>query len=302
MMVLATAWLVAAATGVSFDTTVAVRPGTRLEVNNFGGGIHVTGWARNVVRIAATHGGRTRIAVDSAPAALAVRSVGRYGVPSAVLYDIVVPHWMDVKLSGVTTEMRMEGLQGDIEAATVKGGIALTGGRGFVHLNAVQGGVEVTGARGRLEVSSVNDGVHIVDVTGDVTAETVNGDIVMERIASGAVEGETVNGDVRYDGAVRRQGRYRFATHNGDVLVVLPRDAGANVSVATFRGEFESTFPVQVAEARRGRQFNFVLGDGGADLDLESFQGTVRLLRQGEHRGQEKLEKVAKIKFKKEDE
>ncbi len=300
MMLLVTAALVASTTTASFDTVMAVRPGSRLEVNNFGGGIHVSAWPRNAVRIAATHGMRTRIEVDHSPASVAVRSVGRYGVPSAVAYEIQVPSWMDVKLSGVSTEMRMEGLQGDIEAATVKGGIALSGGRGFVHLNAVQGGVDVTGARGRLEISSVNDGVHIADVAGEVTAETVNGDIVLERIESGAVEGETVNGDVSYEGALRRQGRYRFATHNGDVVVVVPRDASATVSVATFSGDFEASFPVRLADTKQGRQFNFVLGDGGADLTLESFQGTVKLMRTGDKSG--RFEKIAKYKPKKEDE
>lgn len=290
------------ATGTTFDTTIAVRPGARLMLNNFGGAIHVTTWGRNMVHIGATHEARTRVEVDASPIELQVRSVGHMGLPNPVSYDIVVPQWMDLKLQGVTTPMNLEGMEADVEAATVKGGIRLRGGRGFIHLNAVQGGIEVHDARGRLEVSSVNDDVVLTHVTGDVSAEAVNGDLVMERIDGAAVEGETVNGDIRYTGTLRPEGRYRFATHNGDITVVLPRDPDASVSVATFSGEFESSMPVHVSETRRGKSFQFVLGRGAADLSLESFQGTVRLLREGEKKDMEKLEKIAKAKLKKEDE
>ena len=32
---------------------------------------------------------------------------------------------------------------------------------------------------------------------------------------------------------------------------------------------------------RRGKRFDFTLGSGGAAIDLESFQGTIRLVRPG---------------------
>lgn len=291
MMLVSTCLVAALAGGASFDTTVAVRAGARLEVSNFGGGIRVRTWRRNTVHVTASCSPRARVLVDSDPATLAVRSVGHMGVPGEVDYDIEIPQWMDVKLSGVSTRMELEGLQSGIEANTVKGGIALTGGRGFVHLAAVQGGVDVTGARGRLEVSSVNDDVHVTDVAGEVAAQTVNGDIVIERADAAVVEGQSVNGDVAYSGAIRPGGRYRLGTHNGDVTVVLPREAGAAISVATFNGDFESSFPVRIEDARAGRRFRFVLGDGRATLDLESFQGTVRLLRTGETKDLKDLKK-----------
>ncbi|HET7226616.1 MAG TPA: DUF4097 family beta strand repeat-containing protein [Candidatus Eisenbacteria bacterium] len=299
------------ATGTSFDTTIAVRPGARLTVNNFEGAIHVSSWARNLVKIGATHAQRASVMVDGGPVEVEVRSVGRMGVPGMVDYDIVVPRWMDLKLQGVTTGMRMEGMEGDVEAATVNGGIQLVGGRGFVHLAAVQGGVEVRDARGRLEVNAVNDDVHLDNVAGEVSAEAVNGDLVMERVDAASVEGETVNGSIHYSGALRAQGRYRFATHNGDITVVLPRDPDASVSVSTFSGEFVSSLPVQISDTRRGRNFNFVLGHGAADLRLESFRGTIRLVRVEDgkdksdklERRAEKLERKAeKLAKKKEDE
>ena len=63
--------------------------------------------------------------------------------------------------------------------------------------------------------------------------------------------------------------------------------ANATVSIATFNGEFESEFPVTLTEARKGKRFSFTLGSGSAQVTLESFQGTIRLVRPGTLRNRE---------------
>ena len=118
------------------------------------------------------------------------------------------------------------------------------------------------------------------DVSGELQAETVNGDVNLLRIQSDNVEANTVNGEITYDGTIRANGRYRLTTHNGGVTVVIPEGTGAQVSVSTFQGDFESAFPVTLTE-RRGKRFNFTIGDGSARVELESFGGTIRLVRPG---------------------
>jgi hypothetical protein len=51
--------------------------------------------------------------------------------------------------------------------------------------------------------------------------------------------------------------------------------------VSTFNGEFESEFPVTLTETKKGRRFNFTIGTGSAQVTLESFQGTIQLVRPG---------------------
>jgi hypothetical protein len=65
--------------------------------------------------------------------------------------------------------------------------------------------------------------------------------------------------------------------------------ASAAVSVSTFNGEFESDFPVTLTETRKGKRFNFTIGSGSAQVTLESFQGTISLVRPGSqhHRAHE---------------
>ncbi len=50
----------------------------------------------------------------------------------------------------------------------------------------------------------------------------------------------------------------------------------------TYNGDFSSNLPTKrVGEVRRGRRATYTLGTGGAEVELESFGGTVRLRRPG---------------------
>ena len=92
----------------------------------------------------------------------------------------------------------------------------------------------------------------------------------------------SVQGNLDYEGEIRSGGHYGFSTHNGNIRVAVPAKVSADVSVATFNGNFESSFPVQLTRTGHGKRFRFVLGSGSAELELESFQGAIRLRRVGE--------------------
>jgi DUF4097 and DUF4098 domain-containing protein YvlB len=95
----------------------------------------------------------------------------------------------------------------------------------------------------------------------------------------------SVNGELEYDGTIKNSGRYAFSTHNGDITVTVPDGSNAAVSVATFSGDFASEFPVTLTETRKGKRFSFTLGTGSAQMTLESFQGSIELVRPGSSRG-----------------
>jgi DUF4097 and DUF4098 domain-containing protein YvlB len=259
------------------DTTLKVRPGARLNVDNFGGLISIQAWGKNTVHIAAAHSQRIKVSVEDQGSDIEIRASSRRGIPGRVDYKIRVPEWMPLALTGVYTDMSVEGAKSEVSAETVKGDVSLLGGEGFIKLSSVQGSVCVGGARGRLELSSVNDGVNVNDVEGELSVDAVNGNVTLEAVRSKMVEAATVNGNVIFVGEIREGGRYRFASHNGDLVIGLPEDASARLSVATFSGEFESAFPVILSQTKRGKRFDFTLGSGSAQIELETFQGTVHL-------------------------
>ena len=263
------------------DTTIPVRPGARLDVNNFGGSIAVSTWAKSAVRVQAEHSSRDRVQVSGSEAVVSVKSTGRLGPSQVIDYTITVPVSMALALSGVYADITVEGSQGEITAETVQGEVTVLGGSGNVSLKSVMGAVTLEKARGRIDLSSVNEAIRATEVSGDLTAETVNGDITLTQIESANAEANTVNGDITYDGTIKDGGRYRFGTHDGDLRVSVPEKANVSVSVSTFNGEFNACFPVQLTGKTRHR-FSFTIGSGSARLELESFGGNIKICRPGQ--------------------
>ncbi len=263
------------------DTTVTADRGQRLEVNTFGGEITVKTWARNAVRLQADPVSRTEVTITKAASTITVRTEGRRGPSSAVDIKLTVPVWMALDLSGVYTDVTVEGVRAAIAVETVQGDVEVTGGEGLVTLSSVQGSVTLRGARGRIEVHSVNQDVRVSNTTGEIKAESVNGEIELDKVDATTLDAGTVNGDVAYDGPIHDGGRYSLSSHNGDITIAMAPTANASVAVSTFSGEFESDFPVTLTQGGRGKRFNFTVGKGGAQVQLESFQGTIRLVRPG---------------------
>lgn len=265
------------------DTTLAVQQGARLDVENFGGEIVVRTWAQDRVRIQATHSSRDWIEISASASAIRVEAESRRGMPHLVEYQITVPAWMPLQLSGVSTHMRVEGTRAAVRVETVEGGITVTGGT-EVTVESVEGDVIVTGARGRVDANSVDGEVRLADIVGDIVADAVDGNIMIQGAQSASVEASTVDGDIYYIGAIRDGGRYDLATHSGSVIVSIPEGANAAVTVAMFDGEFEASFPVQLRNATPGRRFSFTIGTGSARIQLETFDGAVLLRRPSEIR------------------
>jgi DUF4097 and DUF4098 domain-containing protein YvlB len=147
----------------------------------------------------------------------------------------------------------------------------------------VEGEVSVRGSKGRVDVGSIEGEIRISETTAEIVAETVDGDIIMQGVDAAAVDANTVDGDIFYEGAIKDGGRYRFASHDGDLTVSVPERANASVAVSTFDGEFDASFPVQITETRK-RRFTFTIGNGSARLELETFDGDIRLRRPGQVR------------------
>jgi DUF4097 and DUF4098 domain-containing protein YvlB len=272
------------------DTTFAVKPGTRLELNQFAGSIAVRTWSKSAVRVVATHSSRVGIEISGGSPVVGIQAVHYHGLPTNVDFQLTVPKAMALTLSGVNTEISVEDSGGEISIETVQGEVTVTGGSKIIQASSVDGEVHLSDASGRIECSSVNGAVEIERSTGPVVASSVNGEIVLRSINSDDVEGSTVNGTVEYDGALKDGGSYRFSSHNGEVSVAIPERASVAVSVATFSGEFHSDFPIPITEKRHGNRFSFTLGNGNARLELESFQGGIHLRRPGNPVGKDNVE------------
>lgn len=263
------------------DTTFNVAANARIDIETFGGEINVKTWSRNAVRVQATHGRRDVIDISARGSSVSIEAEGRVGPAHSVVFNVTVPTAATLSLSGVYTQIDVEGVTGDVDAETVEGNIRVIGG-GRLKLESVQGSIIVDKARGRVSVNTVNQGIRVSNTVGDVDAETVNGPIILHGVQATNVDLATVNGRIVYDGTLRDGGDYAIASHNGAIWVVVPEKSGATVSVSTFNGEMDASFPVSIREQSSKRSYNFVIGSGSARIDLESFGGDIHLRRPGE--------------------
>jgi len=280
--------------GTQFDTTFAAARGDRLEAHVFSGSITVRAWNRDQVRVQASgmdaesgRAGRVRVRAGGLDVSRSGGTIrvqlhpGRDGDGEGDV-TIWVPAATPVELQGNQTEVTVEGLQGPVRATTIEGGVTVTGGAEFVELSSVDGDITVTGTRGRVQANSVDGAIVVRDARGAVGANTVDGGIELTDVDGPNVQANTVDGDITFRGPVRSGGTYRLVSHDGDVTATVAGTADVEVNISTFSGEFETDMPVTLTgTARAGRQFGFTLGRGGAQLFLETFDGTIRLARTG---------------------
>jgi DUF4097 and DUF4098 domain-containing protein YvlB len=273
--------LAAAALQQQTDTTVAVPRDARLEMDVHAGTIRIGTWERAEMRVRATHGSRDHIEVTVRGTVVSVEASRRYGPSAFVEYDITVPRGMALEVGGLETEIIIDGPVGNVEASSVEQGITIRGATGTVTANSVEGDIIIDGGTGAIRVTGVDGEVRIANARGDVTVETVDGDVTLENVDGTNVDAGTVDGTVTYRGTIHDQGRYRFTSHDGDVVLAVPGTVNATVSVATFEGSFEAdpAFNVRITQTRPGKRFSFVLGSGSARVELESFDGSIQLLR-----------------------
>jgi DUF4097 and DUF4098 domain-containing protein YvlB len=261
------------------DETIAVQRGARLVVNNFAGEVVIRAWDKDSLRVVARHQPRTKVSIRPGTTGVSINSGGSMG-PASVDYEITAPGWMPLRIEGTYNFVTIEGAQAEVFVSTVRGDVIIKGGSGAVTAKSVEGEVQVGSARGKVNASSVNEKVRITDTTGDITAESVNGDITMTGIDSRSVDAASVNGTIIYEGKLADGGHYSFGTHNGDVALGIPENTNATFTIRTYQGSISTDFTLDGHNPRqesRGRRVSATLGNGSADVSLETFGGSIRL-------------------------
>ncbi len=264
----------------SLDTTVAVRAGTRLTVQNPNGSVVIRSWSRSQVRVVAESSDSPTL--ETAPGQVVVRAEHRrrrgHGDGE---FNITVPVGTAVNIGGMSVDVDLGDVCGDVLINTLAGDVTMRCGLD-VRITSISGDVSISDVRGRLEASATSGDVVVRGARGFVGVRTVSGDVVLSDIAGEEVDAETVNGDIDYSGRVADGGRYRLASHSGDVTLRAAGTINASIEVETFSGEMQSDFPIQIAPGTTlNRSMSFRLGTGSARVRLSSFSGTINLRRAG---------------------
>jgi hypothetical protein len=147
--------------------------------------------------------------------------------------------------------------------------------------------------RADLELETVNDGViRVADINGSLVLQNTNGPITATGIA-GSVIAESVNEtiDVSFD-RVEDGGANSFVSVNGDLILRLPANAGAELRIDSAEGEITSDFEVEVVpsrpvvtreDSRKGVEVTVEsvivakVGGGGTVFKLKTLNGDIQV-------------------------
>jgi hypothetical protein len=261
------------------DTVLAVNRGDRVIMEGVSGTITISGWDRDQLEVRGADG-VTALTVRRTGATLQIEPEGGRRRRSLDA-EIRLPVWVDLEVGGSALELSVSGVDGQVRIANVSGDVQVRDVGGAVDVRSIRGEVVVVDARGSVRASSQADDVTLRRIAGSVEVHSGDGDILLDALESMSVRAEAQDGDIVFSGSIEDGGEYGFYLHDGDVTLELPADVSARVHVSTFDGEFTSDFPVRVESFSAGRQFDFVLGRGSASIDIEVFDGEIRLARGG---------------------
>lgn len=231
-----------------FRWTGALEEGQAVEIRGVNGDIQAGPAAGDRVEVTAT-----KRAEDSDPESVEVEVVEhRGGVTICAVYP--TPRGSAPNRCGPGDEARLNARDNDVK---------------------VDFTVRVPG-RVDLRAETVNGSIEADGLSGGTTAETVNGSVSLS--TSGVARAETVNGSIEARlGRADWDGELQFETVNGEITVVLPSGAHADVSAETVNGAIDTDFPLTVQGRWGPKEMRGTIGDGGRTLRMETVNGSIRL-------------------------
>lgn len=172
---------------------------------------------------------------------------------------------------------------GDCAVRSVSGDGAVRNAPGNVTFAATSGGLSVRNIGRDIRVSTLSGDVEIECAKGRVEATCVSGSITLVGVG-GDVEAKTTGGDISFVGALQANGRYALKALSGGVKMTIPSDTpGFQATLASYSGSVETHFQLAVNSSVDIGPINKRIigrfGDGQIQLTLDSFSGSVRLLK-----------------------
>ncbi len=179
---------------------------------------------------------------------------------AAVAFTILMPPRLALRAKTHNGRVGATGLAADIHALTHNGAMELASGTGSIYAETHNGRIHATSAGPQVELKTHNGGIQVT--------------------AAGAehVSIETHNGGVRADLTAAKPVGGRIVSHNGSMTVAFSDDTSADLACTTRNGRIRSEIEWQVTEMSKRRARGKV-GDGGSALEIETYNGGIRLVR-----------------------
>ena len=262
----------------------AAAPDGVVEIENVAGSIRVEGWDRNEVAMTARLGrGVERVDFEGSGSTTRIDVVyPRRGNSEGTELVVRVPAASRLKIQGVSATVTVQNVTGTVEAQSVSGNVTVTGRTRTVKAQSVSGDVAVNANTTDLRAQSVSGGIRVESATGFIEAETTSGDVRVQGRDASSVSLHSVSGSVSYRGSLHATGSVNIESFSGMVDFAVPAATSGNFEASTFSGNIDNQFNDQRPETQRrgpGSELEFSTGDRGAEIELSTFSGSIRIRR-----------------------
>jgi DUF4097 and DUF4098 domain-containing protein YvlB len=173
----------------------------------------------------------------------------------------------------------LSGSEANVVAKNYSGRISVNRVKGSLTLASAFGEIAVEQSEGRISAQALNAPLRITDFVGEVQAEGSANHIYLTRVDSRMLNASTVGGVIWFSGPLHANGRYSLSTHSGSVFLTLPEPVHATLHLNTVSGGFASAYPFTREEGTRRGRFTVKIGDGAANVDVETFNGGIVVRR-----------------------
>jgi len=197
--------------------------------------------------------------------------------------SVTVSRVGSLKVGSRSGDIEARDIKGEVTARTAQGGIIVANVTGRVDASATNGDVEVRNAAGDVRATSASGDIEVRCAKGRAEVNSASGSLTLIGIG-GDAEASTASGDVTFKSAIRVGGNYRMRSISGEVeMTVQPDPPGFTATLITYSGEIDTAFPLKLDSGlpagSKNRQVTGRYGDGQAKVTLDSFSGTVRIVK-----------------------
>lgn len=252
-----------------------------IRVYNLGGSVKITGWNRDSVSVRGSIGKGSVLHMGGGNAGIKmfVEDMDERN-PAPAMLEVFVPVRAKVWVKTATAGIDVTGVSGSLDLYVVSGAITVSGNPTDMNAEAIDGSIRISGSPSWIRAKSASGDVSFDGKSSDVTLSTVSGKIQVKGTQFEKAKFESVTGDIRFDGSFERGGLVNFDSHSGAIdLGVIPTSP-ADFDVVSIAGVITNKLNSKraaVGRYGRGAELATSTGDGGVQVVVRSFKGTVTL-------------------------
>ena len=264
-----------------------------IQIENVRGSVTVAGWDKPQVELRGSLGAGSKLAIsgDAAHFGLKVASAdsgwfGKHGPASDSELVLHVPRGAALELQVVSADASVADMAGkSIQVHGVSGTLGVRSSAAEVDVESVSGDVSFAAPQPNPAAHA-----HLQTVSGDITAknlggrvklDTVSGDIGLDDAPLQELETGTVSGDVRIHATLAPHARLHLESMSGDIRLHLPETLSAHIEASTFSGDIHSDYgSARSKEHGPGSSLETRAGSGDAEIEMQSFSGSIELRKQ----------------------